>query len=345
MDADDSGLEELADFHRRLSEMSTAEIINSIGVLSDMELEDDEKGVLEELMVEELVKQDPKLVLETFVGRLGDEDDPVAWQLPTAFAEWLIEDPLTAEAWFDRRISEGAFETRTLDDLSEMRLAFEVELVGSLLSYDLDGARGRIAALPQDQRREALESVSFADLGAGVLQDYAALVRELVPRDQQAGSLSSVVCDLTLDGGYEKVESFLDDIQATSEERAVSATEAAVSRLQAITTERAISAGDVEEMRLWLDRQAPGTTDRVTGGAIADAAQEGGEEFDFAAASELVLSYHNTTGNDEVLVAFLESDVAHSNLNEACSLAEGITDPMLRNEILDGLRLQVSRDR
>ena len=208
------------------------------------------------------------------------------------------------------------------DGQSETRLAFEAELVGVLLESDYNGARDRIAALPEDQRREALESISFSDLESGAQQGYASLVRELVPQDEQAGSLSYIMFDLTLEGGYERVDAFLDSIKATPEEREVSAREAANSRLQDISTERALTAADVDEMRTWLGRQAPESIDEVTGEAIGDAAQEGGEEFNFAAASELVLKYHQSTGNDAILVAFLESYAAHSNLEEALPLAK-----------------------
>lgn len=338
MDGDESGLMEMSEFQMRVSEMSVAEITASLDEIAGMELDDDEKEVLEELMVEELIQKDPKLVLEKFVGRLGDEDDPVTWQLPTAFAEWLSEDPTAAKAWFDGRIADGAFESKSLDGQSETRLAFEAELVGILLESDYSGARARIAALPEDQRREALESISFSDLESGAQQGYASLVRELVPQDEQAGSLSYIMFDLTLEGGYAKVDSFLDSINATPEERAVSAREAANSRLQDISTERALTSADVDEMRAWLNRQAPGTVDQVTGEAIGDAAQEGGEEFDFAAASALVMKYHKSTGNDEILVAFLDSYAAHSNLEEALPLADNISDPKLREEVLENLR-------
>ena len=103
-----SGLMEMTDFQTRVSEMSAAEIVASLDEISAMELDDDEKEVLEELMVEELIEKDPKLVLEKFADRLGDEDDPVTWQMPTAFAEWLTQDPAAAKAWFEGRITDGS---------------------------------------------------------------------------------------------------------------------------------------------------------------------------------------------------------------------------------------------
>ena len=104
-----------------------------------------------------------------------------------------------------------------------------------------------------------------------------------------------VISELVPDGGYAKVAEFLDGIQATPEERAVSARQAANSQLEEIAGERAVTREDVDAMREWLDRQAPGTADRVTGESLADAAQEGGE-FGFEEASKLALEYHRSAG-------------------------------------------------
>jgi hypothetical protein len=77
--------------------------------------------------------------------------------------------------------------------------------------------------------------------------------------------------------------------------------------------------------------------DKVTGEAIADAAQDGGE-FDFEDASKLALKYHRSSGNDEVLIAFLESFAARSNLEEALPLVDKISNPARRAEILKRLK-------
>jgi hypothetical protein len=75
----------------------------------------------------------------------------------------------------------------------------------------------------------------------------------------------------------------------------------------------------------------------MTGEALAEASQDS-EEFGFAQASKLALEYHQSSGNDEVLIAFLESYAARSNLEEALPLAEKISDPQKREEILEQLK-------
>ena len=93
----------------------------------------------------------------------------------------------------------------------------------------------------------------------------------------------------------------------------------------------------IEPFREWLNRQAPGQTDSITGRALAEAAQNGGE-FTFTEASQLILHYQQTSGSDDVLVSFLEGFSAHSNLEEAKVLADMISDEKRRQEILNQLK-------
>jgi hypothetical protein len=321
---------------KRLSAMSSEELLAALNEVASLGLDPEEQARLEEMLVEPLIEKDPELALKTFANRLQDDDDGVAWQLSSAFSEWVKKDRAGALAWFDSQIAAGTFESKSLDGQSQARLEFEAALVGSLLGSDFDLASQRIAALPEEQRREALEQIPFADLDPASQKAYAELVRSLIPQDEHDGSFTHVISELVPDGGYEKVDAFLDSIQATTEEREVSAREAANSMLQNIAEDRPVTQSDVDEMRRWLDKQAPGTKDRVTGESLADAAQDGGE-FSFADASKLALQYNRQGKNDEVLVAFLESFAARSNLEEALPLVDKISNPKQRERILDKL--------
>jgi hypothetical protein len=245
--------------------------------------------------------------------------------------------PAAAIDWFDTQIAAGVFDSKSLDGRSQARMDFEAALAGALLTSDLATVSQRIAALPEDQRREALEGIEFSELSPTGQKAYADLVRGLVPQDERAGSFTHVISNLMPEGGYSRVENFLDDIQATPGERAVSAREAANARLEEIAGERSVTREDVEIMREWVERQAPGTADRVTGEALADAAQEGAE-FNLSDATKLVLAYHQSTGNDDVLVAFIEGFAARSNLELALPLADMIADAQVRAELLARLK-------
>lgn len=321
---------------KRLSAMSSEELLAALNEVASLGLDPEERARLEEMLVEPLIEKDPELALKTFASRLQDDDDGVAWQLSSAFSEWVKKDRSAALAWFDSQIAAGTFESKSLDGQSQARLEFEAALLGSLLGSDFDLASQRIAALPEEQRREALEQIPFSELDAASQKAYAELVRNLVPQDEHDGSFTHVISELIPEGGYEKVDAFLDSINATPEERAVSAREAANSQLQTIAEDRPVTKADVDDMRRWLDKQAPGTKDRVTGESLADAAQDGGE-FSFADASKLALQYNRQGKNDEVLIAFLESFAARSNLEEALPLVDKISNPKQRERILDKL--------
>lgn len=321
---------------KRLSAMSSEELLAALNEVASLGLDPEEQARLEEMLVEPLIEKDPELALKTFANRLQDDDDGVAWQLSSAFSEWVKKDRAGALAWFDSQIAAGTFESKSLDGQSQARLEFEAALLGSLLGSDFDLASQRIAALPEEQRREALEQIPFSDLDAASQKAYAELVRNLVPQDEHDGSFTHVISELVPEGGYEKVDAFLDSINATPKEREVSAREAANSQLQNIAEDRPVTQADVDDMRKWLDEQAPGTKDSVTGESLADAAQDGGE-FSFADASKLALEYNRQGKNDEVLIAFLESFAARSNLEEALPLVDKISNPKQRQRILDRL--------
>lgn len=321
---------------KRLSAMSSEELLAALNEVASLGLDPEERARLEEMLVEPLIEKDPELALKTFASRLQDDDDGVAWQLSSAFSEWVKKDRAGALAWFDSQIAAGTFESKSLDGQSQARLEFEAALLGSLLGSDFGLASQRIAALPEEQRREALEQIPFSELDAASQKAYAELVRSLVPQDEHDGSFTHVISELVPEGGYEKVDAFLDSINATPKEREVSAREAANSMLQNIAEDRPVTQSDVNDMRKWLDKQAPGTKDRVTGESLADAAQDGGE-FSFADASKLALEYNRQAKNDEVLIAFLESFAARSNLEEALPLVDKISNPKQRERILDKL--------
>jgi len=332
-----SDLREALEIQQKISNMSRDEIIAALDEISRLDLKPEARALLEETLVGPLVEVDPEYALKTFAGRIPKDDDSIGWQLSSALEMWARKDASSASAWFDQQIAAGLFDSKTLDGRSQTRIEFEAAMTGVLLTKDPQQAGQRIAELPDDQRREALEQIDFTGLSPSAQAAYASLVRQLVPEDERAGSFSHVVSQLVPEGGYEKVAGFLDQIRATPEERAVSATEAANARIGEISGDRVITRDDVDAMRTWLEQQAPGTADAVTGEALANAAQEGGE-FGFEDASKLALDYHKSTGNDEVLVAFLESYAARSNLDEALPLAENIKDPNVREKVLARLK-------
>ncbi|MEO6473823.1 MAG: hypothetical protein ABIQ96_01805 [Luteolibacter sp.] len=331
-------LRAMIDLQQRLKNMTREEMIAALDEIAGLDLSDEDREALIAMILEPLIKLDPQYALARFVDQIESGSGSVGWQLATAFEQWMKKDSAGAIAWFDRQIAEGKFESRTLDGKSEMRSKFESEVLENLLSSDLAAAALRIQALPEDQRREILEQLPFTDLSPNEQKAYADLVRQLIPADEREGSFANIAEQLASSGGgYEKVSLFLDSVQASPAERAAAAKQTATSQFEMLGRDGDISRAEADSLRAWLDKQAPGQTDSITGKALAEAAQAGGK-FDFEAASELVLQYQKSSGSDDVLVAFLEGYSAHSNLEVAQQLAGMISDPTLREKILKQLK-------
>ncbi|RYD20066.1 MAG: hypothetical protein EOP88_16535 [Verrucomicrobiaceae bacterium] len=331
-----SHLRATLDFQQRLSEMSADELISALQEISAMGLSDEDRESIEEMIMEALIKKDPQQALEQFADRIESDPEGLGWQLSSAMKEWAKKDLAAATAWFDRQIAAGKFESRTLDGRSETRSQFESALMESLMTTDPQSAGERLAALPEDQRREVLQQIPFSELSPEEQRAYTDLVRSLIPADERAGSFAHIAEELVGEDGYDKVGKFLDSVNATSSERSAAATQAAESRLSQIAGDGDISQGEVDSLRTWLGTQAPGEADAITGRALAEAAQEDGE-FSFDEASELLQHYQRTSGNDEMLIAFLKRYSARSNLDEARPLIDLVSDPKIRDQFMKDL--------
>ncbi len=324
-------------FQQELAGMTKEEMTAALDEIAGLDLSAEARETLESLIIAPLIREDPQLALERFSDRIGSESSAIGWQLSTALRDWAKKDLAGATAWFDRQIAEGKFDSKSLDGRGEERTRFEAALMQSLLSSDPNAASQRLADIPEDQRREVLEQIAFPELGPQDQRTYAELVRQLVPQDERAGSFAHIASELVDDSGYGKVSNFLDAVQATPAERAAAASQTAESRLQLLGLEGNVTRADVDSLREWLTRQAPGQVDSITGKSLAEAAQDQGK-FKFAEASQLAIQYQQSSGKDDVLVAFLQSYAARSNLEEAIHMADLISDGKRRAEVLDQLK-------
>lgn len=332
-----SDMRGMMNFQQRLSKMSMAEVIAALDQIAALSLSDEARQVLESMLIGPLIEKDPVLVLERYSDRLGAGETGMGWQLSRALHDWARKDLAGATAWFDQQIAEGKFESKTLDGKSEVRVEFEAALLDTLLSSDLEAASRRIAAMPEDQRREILQQISFPALGPDDRKAYASLIRQFVPADERDGAFAQISSQLVDESGFGKVSEFLDAVHATPEERTASAKQTAESQLEMLGNKGTVTRESVDSLREWLNRQAPGEIDSITGKALAEASQNQGN-FTFSEASQLVLQYQQSTGSDDVLVSFLEGFSAHSNLEEAKQLAAMITNETRRDDILKQLK-------
>lgn len=332
-----AGLEELDDMEleERIKEMTQAEILAALETVAALEA-GESRDEVESMLLDSLIQQNPEQALNRFADRITGDADGIGWQLATALGGWAKKDLAAATAWFDKQIAAGTFDSKTLDGKSEMRIQFESALMESLLLSDPNAAGQRLAALPEDERREVLEQLPFDELGSNGQKTYAELVRQLVPADEREGSFANIASQLVNDEGFADVSAFLDAVNASPAERAAAAIETAETHFESLAGDGKVTRADVDALRTWLERQAPGKVDTITGRALAEAAQEDGE-FTLEEASRLVLDYQKSSGSDDMLVAFLKSYAARSNLKEARELANKIQDPQRRANIIKEL--------
>jgi DNA-binding CsgD family transcriptional regulator len=327
----------LYDFSERLAEMTREQLLTALGEIAALGLEPEVRAMLEAAFVEPLVEKDPQLALTRFADRIRDDPDDLGSELSPALLAWAKQDLTAATAWFDQAIASGVFESKTLDGRSDPRLEFEAALAGVLLATDPAAVGRRIAELPADQRAETLQQITVSELTPAAQKEYIELTRSLLPVDEREGPFASAFSEVIPDGDYQKSAAFLDDIQATPEERAIAAEWAAGNRLEAIAEKRNVTRDDVAATREWLTRQSPDTADRLMGEAMGSASMEGGE-VGYAKLVELVLEVQASSGNDDTLVAFLERSDASGNPEKSKQLAEKITDPQRREEALEYIK-------
>lgn len=330
-------MRKMMSFQRRLQAMDADELISALEEIAALDLGDQERMTMEMMLFGPLVQKDPELALTKFSDRLDDERGGMSWQLSTALGEWAGKDLAAATRWFDAEIAKGTFASRSLDGKSQRRAQFESALISRMLETDFEGASDRIASISRDQRKDVLSSFGFQNMKKDGDAAYARLVRSQLEPDERTEVLSGRASSLARQGYFEKVDAFMDRIAATPEEREASVAESAKAFVQAKSWQSRITAEQVDKMREWVGNQSPDIVDEVTGSSLAKSLNHG-QGTKFSDASELALKYQKESGGDEVLVAFLRESNAWQNTEEARELAQKISDPAKRDEILENLK-------
>lgn len=320
----------------KLMSLSGAELTAALDEIAALDLSKDARRSLENMLIGLLAQKEPKLVLDRYIDRLNDGRDGFgSWQFAHAFQQWTGKDSAAAIAWFDAQIAAGKFESKSLDGKSQSRLQFEAAVVASLLKTDVKAAGERIAALPEDQRRELFQQGMLMSVKPGSEKDLAALIREYVPENERAQALANSAGTMIHQGGYEKVGKFLDDIEATPAERKEIVTQAASNKLQQLAHQGGVDRKAVDEMREWVAQQSPESVDTVTGESLGNLWYRQSKWEDNA---KLIGELHAEKPSDDLLVSFLNAGNQASGHREAAlELAAKIADETKRAEVIASL--------
>ena len=331
---------------QRVQSMTKEELVAALDEISKLDLPVGSRQLLEKMLIGPLVEKDPELALNRFSDRLQDLSGDISWPLSTALAKWAEEDPGKATAWLDERIAAGKFDSKSLDGKNPTRLLFEGELIRLLVGSDMAAAEARLAKLPEDQVAQVLRGPSSNGVNEKDQKAYADLMRGQMLEKKKNSAIAMIASNLA-PKGYPEVSAYLNRIAATPEERATSAAAAAKTQITQYAYKRTITREDIDKMREWVTAQSPGTADVATGKALAGAASIGNGKLNFTDAAALALQYQASSNNDDVLVGFLDiwgstflmdgTRVAQ-NTEESIKLAEKISDPARREEILKKLK-------
>jgi hypothetical protein len=319
----------------KLMSLSGAELTAALDEIAALELSNDARNSLENMLINLLAEKDPKLVLDRYLGKMTDSRNGFSgWQIAHAFQKWTGKDSAAAVAWLDAQVAAGKFESKSLDGKSQSRLQFEGAAISSLLNSDPEAAGKRLAALPEDQRRELFEQGMFNSIKPGTGKNLASLIREQVPEKEQAKALANSTGALIHQGGYERVGKFLDEIEASPAERTEVVKKAASNQLQQLSRQGKVDRGAVDEMRTWAAQESsPESVDTITGESLGNLWNRQTKWEDSA---KLIGDLYAEKPSDDLLVSFLKGHQASEEKNREASmaLAAKISDETKRAEII-----------
>ena len=312
---------------RLLMDLSGDELRAQLEEIEALDIADDARTQLRDIILGVLTEKDPKLALDLF----STDSDAIGenWRLSEALRKWAGKDPAAAVAWLDKQIAEGKLVSKSLDGKNATLVIYESKLMGVLLKSDPAAAAARVKALPEEQREELFHQGGYHNLAKKDEAAYATLVRESLPAEKAAGILADTARFLAMNGGYERVDDFLTSTNASDDEKQSIVSK--VLKSKSLEHGMEIDEAGLDKARSWASAHAPAVVNKATGEALAESARR---DDDFGRVSELVLRYNETAGNDEVLAAFLKDNhLIGENKDEVMKLIDKIKDPALREEI------------
>lgn len=315
-------------FEQKVRSMSKEELASALDEMVALQLPSDIRRWLEITLFRSLCLLDPEFTLTRYIDR-----DTMIAVSSDALKQWAIKDQKSAVTWFDQQIAAGKFESKSLDGKSRARQQLESQLIEHLLSTDPEAAAARLAVFPADQRADVLMTPDKPEAQFA----FAKLVRSQLPEADRIPTLARQVRLDASNDGYSQVTDYFERIAASPAERAVFVSEAAETKVRWLSQDRKISREDIDELRGWAATQAPGNVEKATGAALAQS-MSGDNNLEFIDAAALASHYHAANGNDDVLTELLSNLVVDDHQEEARILAEKITDPQRRAEILNQIK-------
>ena len=327
----------LIKLHNRLTKFSVADFENAFDEIAGLDIPEQNRKALEDMLLEMYVTKAPRQALERFSDRLRDDESEVSGWLTKAFGEWVEEDPAAALSWMDRSIEGGVFDSKTLEGRNQNRAIFEGRLIGWLLKANPGAALARALDLPLQERKQMLGS---APIGADEYAAYASLTRSSFDNPEDVlKTMSMVAGNLAKMDDFSSVDRFIENGKLSQDEiDRVVGMGAFVS--VASTYNKPVTKERIEKLGAWVAGKTPANEAKLIGRALAQAASHPGNSF--ADMATIARTYHEGGNNDEVIAAFLTNYLKNSrnasNREGMEKLLQSISDTALRAEVREGIK-------
>lgn len=310
--------------------MEADELLAELDRIEGLELNREVRQGLENMLIGMLAQKEPKLVLERYVHRMNDDRGGLSWNLANSFKQWQKKEPAAALAWLDAEIAKGTFESKSLDGRNGARIRFESAAIAGLLKTDLEAGKARALAMPEDQRIDLFRQGMVGFGISGNEEAFADLVRSVVPEGQWGEAYEQTVNHLMRGGGYEKVAELITEIDADGKERDAIVKQAVKGKLQALGWENKVDREAVDQMRDWVQEQAPENVDSFTGEALSSV---WGDKSKLEQRVVIVEELLDDGAGDDLIMSFLETQRHASETREMVRpLVERISDSEKREK-------------
>ncbi len=328
----------------RIQAMTPAELLATLAGIKELGLDVRSRMEIDGMLITALGEKDPEAAL-TYLATPANDSIGFSWGIINPIlATWTKTDLPAAISWFDRMIAAGSFDSTALDEKNYRRIRVEAVLLAQLSISDPAGAARRLNAYSGEDRSIIFVALSQFDRYTAETTDEKELISRVIlakaclPAGAQAEIIAKTISPYSVAGDYEKIDRFLDRVDATPEERAASIAAAARERFGKLSREDHLTLEEVDRFRNWATIHSLEKIDEVTGGALAMVASNHRNGSDpREKIIELISHKQESSGNDEVLLGFIRNWPQWGDAEKARSLADKIRDPELRDQFLESL--------
>jgi RNA polymerase sigma factor (sigma-70 family) len=306
----------------RFTEMDLARLETALDEIAAAGLPEEDQELLERRICEELggPKGGPWKVMERFVGSFNEGS--WKWTLGPYFHRWIQQQPDAAIDWLAKHV----------DRMDRLEFGFLDTSLHPLLATSPETAGRLLEAIPPERRLESLRSLENDEFSAAQQIAWAEMVRRHLPEKDRLKAIGWPIGNWSDGDGspmeLPEVSNYLERIRAGRAEREACILQAAEERMHRVANDSGKSLLDsASGFREWVGGLEPALVDRATGVLFS------GRMGISADAEELLSSYHEKSGNDELLIPFLEqTDAGHDQAPVARRLAARLGDQALKRK-------------